>query len=67
MVTGGVVLNIEKGQWHSLKCLESGTVLLEAKDGGIGRWRRMRFGNEVFICHFCSCSFVPQRRPKEED
>ena len=33
MVSGGVVLNIEKGQWHSLKCLESGTVLLEAKDG----------------------------------
>ena len=33
MVPGGVVLNIEKGQWHSLKCLESGTVLLEFKDG----------------------------------
>ena len=33
MVPGGIVLNIEKGQWHSLKSLESGTVLLEAKDG----------------------------------
>lgn len=33
MVPGGVVLNIKAGQWHSLKCLESGTVLLEAKDG----------------------------------
>ena len=33
MVPGGVVLNIEKDQWHSLKCLESGTVLFEAKDG----------------------------------
>lgn len=33
MVPGGVVLNIEKGQWHSLKSLESGTVLFEAKDG----------------------------------
>ena len=33
MVPGGIVLNIEKGRWHSLKCLESGTVLLEAKDG----------------------------------
>lgn len=33
MVPGGVVLNIEKGRWHSLKSLESGTVLLEAKDG----------------------------------
>ena len=32
MVPSGVVLNIEKGQWHSLKCLESGTVLFEAKD-----------------------------------
>ena len=33
MLPGGVILNIEKGQWHSLKCLESGTVLLESKDG----------------------------------
>jgi len=33
MVPGGIVLNIEKGQWHSLRCLESGTVLFEAKDG----------------------------------
>ena len=33
MVPGGVVLNIEAGQWHSLKCFESGTVLFEAKDG----------------------------------
>ena len=32
MVPGGVVLNIEKGQWHSLKCLETGTILLECKD-----------------------------------
>ena len=33
MVPGGIVLNIGKGQWHSLRCLESGTILLEAKDG----------------------------------
>lgn len=33
MVPGGVVLNIAKGLWHSLKCIESGTILLEAKDG----------------------------------
>lgn len=32
-VPGSTILNIEKGQWHSLKCLESGTVLFEAKDG----------------------------------
>lgn len=34
MVPGGVVLNIEEGQWHSLKCMESGTVLFVGKDGG---------------------------------
>ena len=33
MVPGGVVLNIPAGAWHSLKSLESGTVLLECKDG----------------------------------
>jgi cupin fold WbuC family metalloprotein len=33
MVPGGTVLNIEADQWHSLKSLESGTILLEAKDG----------------------------------
>ncbi len=33
MLPGGTVLNIEAGQWHSLKCFESGTILLEAKDG----------------------------------
>ena len=33
MVPGGVVLNVPIGMWHSLKCLESGTVLLECKDG----------------------------------
>lgn len=33
MVPGGVVLNIEKGQWHSLKCLSPDTILFEAKDG----------------------------------
>ena len=32
MMPGGAVLNIEKGQWHSLKCLETGTILLECKD-----------------------------------
>ena len=33
MVPGGVILNLEVGRWHSLKSLESGTILLEAKDG----------------------------------
>ena len=33
MVPGGLLVNIPAGQWHSLKSLESGTVLLECKDG----------------------------------
>lgn len=33
MVPGGTLINIPVGQWHNLKCLESGTVLLECKDG----------------------------------
>lgn len=33
MVPGGMLINIPAGQWHSLKSLESGTVLLECKDG----------------------------------
>ena len=33
MMPGGIILNIEAGQWHSLRCLESGTILLESKDG----------------------------------
>ena len=42
MLPGGTILNIDKGQWHSLKSLESGTVLLEAKDG---KWEKMRDEN----------------------
>lgn len=33
MVPGGNVINVPVGQWHSLKSLESGTILFEAKDG----------------------------------
>ena len=33
MRPGGVLVNVPAGQWHSLKSLESGTVLFEAKDG----------------------------------
>ena len=33
MVPGGNVINIPIGQWHSLRSLESGTVLFEAKNG----------------------------------
>ena len=31
--TNCIGLNIPAGQWHNLECLESGTVLFEAKDG----------------------------------
>ena len=33
MVPGGTLINIPAGQWHNLVSLESGTVLLEVKDG----------------------------------
>ena len=33
MVPGGSVINIPIGQWHSLRSLESGTILFEAKNG----------------------------------
>ncbi|MBO7562347.1 MAG: WbuC family cupin fold metalloprotein [Bacteroidales bacterium] len=39
MVPGGNVLNVPAGMWHSLKSLESGTVLLECKDG---KWEKLR-------------------------
>ena len=39
MVPGGIVLNVPIGMWHSLKSLESGTVLLECKDG---KWEPLR-------------------------
>ena len=32
-VSGGCALNIPAGQWHMLRALESGTVILEMKDG----------------------------------
>lgn len=36
---GGICgLNIPKGQWHSLECLECGTVILSCKDG---RWKAL--------------------------
>ena len=35
MAAGGEnpVVQVEKGRWHSLECLEPGTVLFESKDG----------------------------------
>lgn len=39
MRPGGNVINLPIGQWHTIKSLESGTVLLEAQDG---KWEKMR-------------------------
>lgn len=36
MVPGGNIVNVEAGRWHSLRSLESGTVLFEAKNGAYG-------------------------------
>lgn len=33
MVPGGAIVNVEAGRWHSIRSLESGTVLFEAKNG----------------------------------
>lgn len=35
LVAGGEIpaMQVEKGQWHRLECLESGTVIVEMKDG----------------------------------
>ena len=33
MRPGGLVVNVPIGRWHNLRSLESGTVLLECKDG----------------------------------
>ena len=35
-------LNVPKGQWHSLECIESGSVILETKDG---MWEALREGD----------------------
>lgn len=39
MRPGGNVINLPIGQWHTIKSLESGTVLLEAQDG---KWEAMK-------------------------
>ena len=39
MRPGGNVINLPIGQWHTIKSLESGTVLLEVQDG---TWEAMK-------------------------
>ena len=45
MVPGGTLINIPAGQWHSLRSLESGTVLLECKDG---KWEPLGEGDVMW-------------------
>lgn len=40
-------INVEKARWHSLECLESGTVLLESKDG---RYEGLRDEELLRVC-----------------
>ena len=46
MVPGGTLVNIPAGRWHSLRSLESGTVLLECKDG---KWEPLGEGDVMTI------------------
>lgn len=43
---GGAIcgISVPKGQWHSLRCLESGSVILECKDGA---WEPLA-GRDIF-------------------
>ena len=41
-MTPGRIVNVPLGQWHSLKSLESGTVLFECKDG---KWEKLGEGD----------------------
>ena len=52
MRPGGLVINIPASQWHSLKSLESGTVLLEAKDGAY----RPLAEEELWEKYYVGCS-----------
>ena len=40
------VLNIPAGQWHTARALESGTCLLECKDG---KWEALREGDVMEV------------------
>ena len=51
MVPGGNVLNVPAEQWHSLKSLESGTVLLECKAGGVSQDKVITVRDKSFWDH----------------
>ena len=74
------MLNVEKDRWHSLECLESGSVLYESKDGPYHpleedeimvkqKMGSMKSKKIIALAKgvwaFCSYLFIPQRRPKD--
>lgn len=46
LVPDGNILNISAGVWHSLRSLETGTVMLECKDGA---WEAMKEENMLRV------------------
>ena len=45
-MTPGRIVDVPLGQWHSLKSLESGTVLFECKDG---KWEKLGEGDVMVL------------------
>ena len=45
-MTPGRIVDVPLGQWHSLKSLESGTVLFECKDG---KWEKLGEGDVMAL------------------
>ena len=45
-MTPGRIVDVPLGQWHSLKSLESGTVLFECKDG---KWEKLEEGDVMVL------------------
>ena len=45
------ILKAPARQWHSLKSLESGTVLLECKDGGVSQDKVIAVRDKSFWDH----------------
>lgn len=39
MVPGGTIINLPIGKWHSIRSLESGTIILEVQDG---KWEALK-------------------------
>ena len=60
------MLNVERDMWHSLVCLEEGSVLFESKDGGCGPLGEDEVMNVLkAVWQFVSYVFWMQRRAKD--